>query len=67
MIAVDPAYQRRGIGAALTRLALARLREAGLAIAMVETGGDDGHAPARRTYAGAGFTLWPVARYFREL
>jgi len=67
MIAVDPAYQRRGIGGALTRFALARMREAGLAVAMVETGGDDGHAPARRTYAGAGFTLWPVARYFREL
>ncbi|MFP4271042.1 MAG: GNAT family N-acetyltransferase [Alphaproteobacteria bacterium] len=67
MLAVDPAYQRRGIGGALTRFALARMRAAGLAVAMVETGGDDGHAPARRTYAGAGFTLWPVARYFREL
>ncbi len=36
--------------------------------AAVEAGaGDDGHAPARRTDAGAGFALWPVARYFREL
>ncbi|MET0563631.1 MAG: GNAT family N-acetyltransferase, partial [Gaiellaceae bacterium] len=36
-------------------------------IAVVETGGDPGHAPARAAYEAAGFTLLPIARYFRLL
>lgn len=67
MIAVDPGFQRRGIAAALTRHALGWFEEAGMSVAMVETGGDPGHAPARRTYEAAGFRLLPVARYFRKL
>jgi len=67
MIAVDPDFQRRGIASRLTQHALDWLRSAGMAIAMVETGGDPGHAPARRTYAAAGFELVPVARYFKSL
>ena len=34
---------------------------------VVETGGDPGHAPARAAYEAAGFTLLPIARYFRVL
>jgi hypothetical protein len=34
---------------------------------MVETGGDPGHAPARRTYESAGSRLFPIARYFNKL
>lgn len=67
MIAVDPAYQRRGIASGLTDFALARMKEAGMAVAMVETGGDPGHAPARAAYETRGFRLFPVARYFRAL
>ena len=67
MVAVDPDVQGQGIGRALTDFAVAWMTEAGMAIAMVETGGDPGHAPARRTYEKAGFTLWPVARYFKKL
>ena len=67
MIAVDPDHQRRGIGASLTREALEQLAEAGMTIAMVETGGDPGHAPARATYEQADFTLLPIARYFKVL
>lgn len=67
MTAVDPAFQGRGIGSALVEFALERMKEAGLAIAMVETGGDPGHAPARHTYEKAGFGLWSVARYFKKL
>jgi hypothetical protein len=36
-------------------------------IAVVETGGDPGHAPARALYESAGFALLRVARYFRLL
>lgn len=67
MIAVDPDHQRRGIGSALTRHALALMREAGMSVAMVETGGDPGHHAARRTYERTGFGLLPIARYFRKL
>jgi ribosomal protein S18 acetylase RimI-like enzyme len=67
MLAVDPDYQGGGIGTALTGFALDRLEEAGMQVAMVETGGDPGHAAARRTYEKAGYTLLPVARYFKNL
>lgn len=67
MIAVDPDCQRRGIGTALTDFALDWMKGAGMSIAMVETGGDPGHSPARRTYEMAGFSLLPIARYFKKL
>ena len=67
MIAVDPDFQRRGIAAALTDHSFAWFKEAGMSVVMVETGGDPGHAPARRTYESAGFRLFPVARYFKKL
>ena len=67
MIAVDPDFQQRGIGAALTTCALDRMKEAGRAIAMIETGGDPGHAPARHLYEKLGFGLFPIARYFKKL
>jgi len=67
LIAVDPEYQNSGIGERLTAFALDRMKEAGMTVAMVETGGDPGHAPARRTYEKTGFTLLPIARYFKAL
>lgn len=66
MIAVDPGHQRRGIGLLLTRHAAEAIRAAGVPVAMVETGGDPGHAPARRLYERAGFTPMPIARYFMK-
>lgn len=67
MIAVDPDYQTQGIGKALTETAVDWMREAGMTVAMVETGADPGHAPARRTYENAGFRALPVARFFKKL
>jgi ribosomal protein S18 acetylase RimI-like enzyme len=67
MIAVDPDYQRRGIGTALTAFALDRMRDAGMSVAMVETRGDPGHGRARRTYEKVGFGLLSIARYFKKL
>ena len=67
MIAVDPDYQRRGIGTALMEFALDSMKAAGMSVAMVETGGDPGHAPARCTYEKLGFGLLPIARYFKKL
>jgi GNAT superfamily N-acetyltransferase len=67
MIAVDPSHQRAGVGSLLTTHALDWMKGEGMRLAMVETGGDPGHAPARRTYERAGFTPLPLVRYFREL
>jgi GNAT superfamily N-acetyltransferase len=67
IIGVDPDYQRRGISSRLTEFAAEHMRSRGMDIAVVETGGDPGHAPARAVYETAGFTLLPIARYFRLL
>ncbi len=67
MVAVDPDFQGRGIGSALIEFAVDWMKHAGMSIAMVETGGDPGHAAARHTYEKVGFDLWPVARYFKKL
>ena len=67
MLAVDPAAQRQGVGLALTDHATAWLREAGMRVAMVGTGGDPGHAPARSLYEAAGYRVLPIARYFKAL
>ena len=67
MVAVDPDFQGQGIGSTLITFALDWMKDAGMSIAMVETGGDRGHAVARHTYEKAGFGLFPVARYFKKL
>lgn len=67
MIAVDPDFQRRGIATALTNHSLKCLKEAGMSVVMVETGGDPGHAPARGAYESMGFRGLPIARYFKKL
>lgn len=67
LIAVDPAYQGKGIGTRLMSVALTWFEDNGMRVAMVETGGDPGHAPARRVYERTGFTQLPVVRYFRTL
>jgi ribosomal protein S18 acetylase RimI-like enzyme len=67
MLAVDPPRQGAGIGTALTKFALDSIKAAGISVAMVGTGADPGHAPARRTYEKAGMRLVPMARYFIKL
>ncbi len=67
LLAVHPDYQNRGIGTELNRLVLERMRQSGMRIAIVGTGGDPGHAPARRTYEKSGYTLFPIAHYYQAL
>jgi GNAT superfamily N-acetyltransferase len=67
MLAVDPDDQGRGVGTALTKFATDWIRDSGMRVAMVETGGDSGHAPARRVYEKEDYILSPVARYFKTL
>jgi GNAT superfamily N-acetyltransferase len=67
IIGVDPDFQRRGIASRLSERALGHMREHGMDIAAVGTGGDPGHAPARAAYEALGFTLLPSARYLKLL
>ena len=67
VIAVDPDFQRQGIGRALMEHSQNRALDAGMAMMMVETGDDPGHAPARAAYEARGYQRWPVARYFKDL
>jgi GNAT superfamily N-acetyltransferase len=67
MLAVDPETQDQGVGSALTETATDWLRTSGMQVAMIDTGGDPGHAPARHVYEKANYTLLPIARYFKAL
>ena len=67
MLAVGPRFQRRGIARDLIATAEEWMRAEGIPVAMVETGGDPGHAAARATYDDADYTALPVVRYFKAL
>jgi len=65
---VAPECRGLGVGTTLVQMALDKLREAGLPLALVVTGLDDGHAPARRVYEKCGFEpLQQSVTYVREL
>jgi GNAT superfamily N-acetyltransferase len=67
LLAVQPDYQNRGIGTELNTFALNKLKESAMRLANVGTGGDPGHAPARRSYEKAGYTPLPLVRYCKVL
>lgn len=67
LLAVHPEHQKLGIATELNEAALNAMRTAGVKLAIVETGGDDGHAPARKAYEKAGYTGLPIVRYFKDL
>lgn len=65
---VEPQYQGLGIGTAMCRFVLGRMKEAGMKCARVTTGGDPSHAPARRAYEKAGFKRSvPIVCYYQKL
>ncbi len=55
--AVDPDCGEKGVGQEMYKAVLQRFRDEGMKAAMVTTGLDDAHAPARRAYERAGFHL----------
>lgn len=55
--AIDPSYAGRGIGTEMYNFSVSRMKEAGMKVATVATGGDPSHAPARRAYRKAGFLV----------
>ena len=67
LLAVHPEYQNDGIGAELNNVALKKMQESGIKMAVVGTGGDPSHAPARKSYEKAGYTALPLVRYYKKL
>ncbi len=67
IVGVEPELQQTGIGGRLVNAATAWLRDQGMRVAYISTGGDPGHAPARRLYEHLGYTLFPSAQYFKVL
>jgi RimJ/RimL family protein N-acetyltransferase len=67
LLAVHPEYQNQGIGTELNNLALDKMKEGGMKMAVVGTGGDPAHAPARRSYEKAGYTALPLVRFYKDL
>jgi GNAT superfamily N-acetyltransferase len=67
MIAVDPAYQQRGIARQLMTRCAEHMRANGMDIAAVGTGGDPGHAPARALYEALDYCPLPGVRYLKLL
>jgi len=67
LLAVHPEFQERGIATQLNQTALDAMKAAGVKMVVVETGGEEGHAPARRAYEKAGYTGLPLVRYFKDL
>ncbi len=67
MIAVAPGHQRAGIAGRLLDRAVAEIAGRGVPLAVIGTGGDPGHAPARALYERHGFTGLPLVRYYRPL
>lgn len=66
--AVDCDYHGMGIGTKMYMLVMDKMKEEGMEYVTVTTGGDDGHAPARRSYEKAGFEKFlPSVKYFKKL
>jgi hypothetical protein len=43
------------------------MKQKGALLAVVGTGGDPSHAPARASYEKAGYTPLPLVRYYKDL
>jgi ribosomal protein S18 acetylase RimI-like enzyme len=66
-LVVDPEYQNEGVGKRLNEFVLGKMKDAGMQTALVGTGGDESHAPARRAYEKSGFIALPSVWYFKRL
>lgn len=66
--ATHPHHAGKGIGTAMYRFVLDRLRDLGMRAVEVSTGGDSGHAAARRAYEKVGFgPVIPAVHMYRLL
>lgn len=66
--AVDSDFKGMGIGTMMYNFVMDKMRDEGMICAVVATGGDDAHAPARRAYEKAGFEKYlPSVKYYKKL
>ena len=66
--AIAPGWQGRGLGSRMYERALDLFRGAGMLYAAVQTGLDEGHAPARRAYEKVCFDIErPDVTYYQKL
>ena len=66
--AVDSRFSGMGIGTMMYNFVIEKMREEGMLFAVVTTGADNTHAPARRSYEKAGFEKYlSSVKYFREI
>lgn len=66
-LAVNPDYQKRGVGTQLNDHVIAIMKKAGVKVVSVSTGGDPSHAPARKAYEKSGFTPFTNIWYYQYL
>lgn len=65
---VLPQHAGQGLGKFMYRYVLDYFRKQGLKVAIVETGLDDPHIPARKAYEGVGFDKSaPIVLYWQDL
>ncbi|MEM7102877.1 MAG: GNAT family N-acetyltransferase [Bacteroidota bacterium] len=55
--AIDPDYANNGLGTQMYDFAINIMKNAGMKVATVATGGDPSHIPARKAYQNAGFNV----------
>ena len=67
MLAVHPDARRQGTGSMLNELAIQVMRDSGMKLAELGTGGDGAHAAARRSYERAGYTGLPLVHFYKAL
>jgi ribosomal protein S18 acetylase RimI-like enzyme len=67
LLAVHPEYQNHGIGTQLNTYVLQKMKANGIKLVIVSTGGDESHAPARRSYEKAGYIALPLVKYYQAL
>ena len=65
--AVDDKFRGMGIGTMMYEFVIDKMRQEGMVGVAVTTGGDDAHAPARRSYEKAGFEKFlPSVKYYKK-
>ena len=67
ILAVSVDDRRKGVGTALCAHAFDHMRQRGVEVVVIGTGGDPFHAPARALYESLGCTHVPVEVYFKQL
>lgn len=67
ILAVSAAYRGDRTGTELCELAFTDMKDRGVEVVAIGTGGDPFHAPARALYESLGCTHFPGAYFFKQL